>query len=864
MTACVKNHSRRVALAVSASLVGALSLGAATVPAVYAEGISTLATDQEAWQNSDVTYNVEPDAKGNYTVAQGDTFSVSSVKSVSGEDLTPSDYTVVYFSTQFGVSGYVPTNPNTNVKTLDGRNGGMPAVPGTYCVAIIEGDWEIPAAAANWDIDSLLAGESYIKQEFTVTATGSKTLNGAFAYEVGTTADVSDTSFQYNGGAITVGFAKGTKALTGSDIASIDWTTLPTGVERPTLASGQITVTDAGTYSGTITGANDYAGSTVEFSFTVSPIDLANDTITIAPSDNDFSGVISGLSFNVDQVYVNGVQLDRAAAVDVELVEVNDGNDSVTGGLVKGKYTFLITPKTGAGSNVVGTSAKVSTYNADGLVTFEYNGDPISDGSNFGTFDPTMNNAFDPGKLSASGWGKDVGFSYKVLNSDGDEVADYSQPGEYTLVLEAPYTRTSSGTYYGSAQAKFTVLGHTQDYGKVLYFVSVDGKNVAEGGHVAYTGEAFSPVYTLKSGHDTLVEGEDYTVAVSQNDEPVDEIKDPGTYTVTFKFAGTSDDGEEKEYTIVVDKATILSAQPTADFFATDGEAAAAPTFTGSTNATFSKGQQFDMPADEVSVRYYELNWTDGNDNGKPDAGEYSTVTYKGAKVDADELTEDGWYVAEINVLTTSETLSGSGIDAIFQVSTSAGFTDVDANEWYAQDVYAAKEQGYMTGIAGTKLFMPEAEITRGEIAQVFFNMAGRPDFGYGSNGYVPTKFADVDAWAWYAEPIAWASNSGVVTGYLGTGNFGPNDQASREQVAAMIYRYAGAQGKDTTVEDADAALAAYTDGGQVSDWAKTAMAWCVENGIFGVNTTELNPQANIQRAQVASIAVRVQPEALK
>ena len=126
----------------------------------------------------------------------------------------------------------------------------------------------------------------------------------------------------------------------------------------------------------------------------------------------------------------------------------------------------------------------------------------------------------------------------------------------------------------------------------------------------------------------------------------------------------------------------------------------------------------------------------------------------------------------------------------------------------------------------------------------------------------MPTKFDDVDGRAWYAEPIAWASNSGIVTGYDDT-TFGPSDKASREQVAVMLYRYAKAQGKDVTVDDADAALAAYKDGDQVSDWAKTAMAWAVENGVFGVDTDELYPTENIQRAAVAAIAVRFQPEAL-
>ena len=86
-----------------------------------------------------------------------------------------------------------------------------------------------------------------------------------------------------------------------------------------------------------------------------------------------------------------------------------------------------------------------------------------------------------------------------------------------------------------------------------------------------------------------------------------------------------------------------------------------------------------------------------------------------------------------------------------------------------------------------------------------------------------------------------------MVTGYDAS-TFAPSDKATREQVAVMLYRYAVAQGKDVSVEDADATLSAYKDADQVSDWAKEAMAWAVDNGIFGQGTDELWAKQNIQR----------------
>ena len=129
----------------------------------------------------------------------------------------------------------------------------------------------------------------------------------------------------------------------------------------------------------------------------------------------------------------------------------------------------------------------------------------------------------------------------------------------------------------------------------------------------------------------------------------------------------------------------------------------------------------------------------------------------------------------------------------------------MSSDYWAAENIYAANELGYMTGIGGTDLFMPEANITRAQLAKVFANMAGHVDNGL----HTPSKFDDVNAMSWYAECVAWASEAGIVTGYDDT-TFGPEDNATREQVAVMLYRYAAAQGKDVTVADADATLAAY------------------------------------------------------
>ena len=116
------------------------------------------------------------------------------------------------------------------------------------------------------------------------------------------------------------------------------------------------------------------------------------------------------------------------------------------------------------------------------------------------------------------------------------------------------------------------------------------------------------------------------------------------------------------------------------------------------------------------------------------------------------------------------------------------------------------------------------------------------------------SDFEDVSAYAWYADAVAWASANGIVNGVSATA-FDPDAPITREQMAAMLYRYAGFKGLDVSV---DGDLNAYADAEDVSDYAKDAMAWAVSNGfIQGMNDTTLAPQGTATRAQVATILMR-------
>ena len=136
--------------------------------------------------------------------------------------------------------------------------------------------------------------------------------------------------------------------------------------------------------------------------------------------------------------------------------------------------------------------------------------------------------------------------------------------------------------------------------------------------------------------------------------------------------------------------------------------------------------------------------------------------------------------------------------------------------------------------------------LTRSMIAQVLYNLEERPE-APGAAG-----FTDVAAGAWYADAVNWAAARGIVKGY-DTGAFGPEDSVTREQLAAILYRYAQAKGYDTT--QGGMAVREFSDSASISDWAQTAMSWAVNAQVLsGKGNGVLDPQGTATRAEVAQM----------
>ena len=176
----------------------------------------------------------------------------------------------------------------------------------------------------------------------------------------------------------------------------------------------------------------------------------------------------------------------------------------------------------------------------------------------------------------------------------------------------------------------------------------------------------------------------------------------------------------------------------------------------------------------------------------------------------------------------------------------SSDFSDVNLRKWFYNEVNTALENGWFKGLTATK-FGPDDGMTRAMLVQVLYRMSG-------SKAASTAQFTDVADGKWYAEAIAWASENGIVNGFT-DGRFQPDTLITRQQLAAILYRYDTYRGH---TPQGSAALDGYADAASVESWAAEAMSWANGNGLVtGVTPTTLVPNGTATRAQVAVILSR-------
>ena len=235
-------------------------------------------------------------------------------------------------------------------------------------------------------------------------------------------------------------------------------------------------------------------------------------------------------------------------------------------------------------------------------------------------------------------------------------------------------------------------------------------------------------------------------------------------------------------------------------------------------------------------------------------AGTRITVTVKpNSGYALDELTVTDAKNKELSVTKRSETTytfhmadSKVTVEASFTKDSTVQkpdtrFDDVAKSAWYCKAVDYVAENGIMSGVSARE-FAPNAGFSRAMLAQTLYAMSGKPAVK------AESAFADVAASAWYADAVNWAAKKGYVSG-VGEGMFAPDASITREQMALILYRYAGSP------DASGMALKEFADGGSVSAYAVDAVRWAVHEGLIsGMENNTLAPQGTATRAQVAQI----------
>ena len=202
----------------------------------------------------------------------------------------------------------------------------------------------------------------------------------------------------------------------------------------------------------------------------------------------------------------------------------------------------------------------------------------------------------------------------------------------------------------------------------------------------------------------------------------------------------------------------------------------------------------------------------------------------------AGELAEDAVFTPSV---LTENKMPTYSIDMAYT------FDDVASDAWYADAVHYVAENGIMNG-AGDGTFAPYTIMNRSMLVQVLYALEGKPAVSGSS-------FADVASDAWYADAVAWAAQTGIVTGLSDT-TFGPDQVLTREQLATILYRYAAYKGYDVT---ASGDLDSYTDAAQLGAYALEAMEWATGSSLISGSNGALAPQSSATRAEAATILMR-------
>ena len=849
MTACVNKKSKRVAAVVTASLVGALSIGAPAVALADTNVDMLVAPEENAFSRGEVTLYGTGLKQNDDKVWEVQAKADGSALDIKATQVTPLGGSAV------NIKG---DDYKVSFAKADGTAVDSIVEPGQYVVTVecLKGQYAGGKATAK-------------------LAVKAADLKGVTAFE---SAETLDSTFVYSGKKLNVDFVdRGmTKLVEGKDYSV---KILKEGTDN-VAAAPSVDVLAAGNYVGYMTGLGQYAGQTAEVHFTVEKFNFDDADITI-------DDVIASESAPKHPTKVtNGVKgMENYVELDPSLVDLAfDSADSGSQLFDKpGSYAFEATVDNTDGNFVYNNgprSEKVSKVAA--YADFKYGDDALADSYSINL---DKKQSFDLDSVKAYNGKKEAkGVTVSAVKADGTTAASGELgAGTWTVTVKVD-----------AAENNYEV-GGTKTFTVKVVRASLDADaNV----FVYYKNEAVTSIektYDKKAIHKT-----DFTVKAFKDDntdvsgqvsfniydedgKKVDKIVDAGTYTLKIEtdeleLTGTT------EITITVNKVDLskLYVMQEKKWFDEESGAPYVPLASDGKSLGFDKILGYNTGV-EVSDGTDGVSDDEGIDEiGRDVAGKDFRSQVKAERYD---VKKGKWVkVSYPDIFTVAGeyrfTLTGTADDAKNYKFANADnttvvtslcvdekdlvFRDVLPGEWYFDAVADAKGLGYVAGVSGSKYYQPTAAIKRCDVIVILARMAGVDN---ALNGMTEDQFSkeystyldynDVDESSYYARALAWATKVDIAHG--SNGAFRPNDTITREEFAALLSNYAMLNGKDVSV-DADKVLAEFPDGSSVSDWAANAVAWAADADIMG-NGGKLNPGSDITRAEVAAMAVNYQPE---
>ena len=560
------------------------------------------------------------------------------------------------------------------------------------------------------------------------------------------------------------------------------------------------------------------------------------------------------------QWYKDGEAVDGAT----EAVLTLAGNVSDSG-----TYKVVVTAILKADSNIVVTANSASAekeqivkiLHATNTLSYDANGGENAPGSHYTGGETITVAAEEPSRehYTFAGW-----------NTKADGTGSSYRAGSTYTFAEDNGNGGCEVTLYAQWKANSYTITFDTDGGTQIAPITAD-----------YGTEITAPADPVKTGHTFM--GWDRTIpgTVPGGDMTITALWKVNTYAVTLiTNRGTIEEGDVTAYTYGVGaelptKVTRFgySFRGWYDNENLRGEPVTEITVTDLGDKTFyAKWKAISAGANEPTYRP-EID-DDGNGDvsvypTKPEAGDTVTIRPdpdKGYEVDDVIVTDengrpirvtdngDGTYSfkqpdGKVEITVTFKEI-GADCERDY-TCLMYGYTDLDRYAWYHDGVHFCLENDLMNGVSDN-LFAPGSTTTRAMIVTILWRLEGEPMVNYAMD------FSDVAANMWYTEAIRWAASEGIVEGYGDT--FGPNDPITREQMAAIMWRYAKYRGYDVSVGE-NTNILSYDDAFDVAEWAIPAMQWAcgagLINGVESGRAVYLKPADNTTRAQAAAILHR-------